>query len=46
MMGIVLKGTKREKSTKPKWNIRENRIGGKEGGREGLPPSSNDLCGL
>jgi hypothetical protein len=39
-MSIVLRGAKREKSFKLKWNIRE------EGGKEGvlLPPSSKDLC--
>jgi hypothetical protein len=30
-MGVVLRGTKREKSSKPKWNIRENYIGMEEG---------------
>jgi hypothetical protein len=43
-MGVVLRGTKREKSSKPKWNIRENHTGGEEGGREeGSTSFSKDL---
>jgi hypothetical protein len=41
-MDAVLRGTKREKSYKLNWNIRKNRIDGKEE-RGGPPPSSNDL---
>jgi hypothetical protein len=45
-MSIVLRGAKREKSFKLKWNIKENLTGREEGGKEGalLPPSSKDLC--
>jgi hypothetical protein len=35
MMGVVLRGTKREKSFKPKQNIRENRTSGEEVGGGG-----------
>ena len=45
MMGVVLRGTKREKSSKSKRNIRENpHRRGRAGGR-GREEATKDLCG-